>query len=288
MDVFLYSIWVLLVTILVLYLPILVVGLVHLLYQEFLSKKKVYGYIFCFIFCYLFVSFLGVGLYYLISDFEGAKSSTPNRTDVIYIFTAVATIFAPLILVFTLNSWKKQKIEESKIKAIGKIKGLLSMQFNITNKFLINNSMDSFLTEGDLKVIKETDEWVKSFDEIRWRILGVIQKNYYYLNSNKEELDEIFRLFNETLNFSLAIDNALSQIRFGLRKVEEENNESIDYIRIKRIYLIHPYSSNLKWHLNGNTNLKISLDKYAKDKSFGILENFDNYLNTILDKTYDK
>jgi hypothetical protein len=223
-----------------------------------------------------------------MSDFDGAKSSTATRTDVIYIFTAVATIFAPLILVFTFNSWKKQNLEESKVKAIGEIKGLMSKIFHITNKFLINNSLDSYLDSGDTKIVKETEDWLRKFDDLRWDILEVLQKNYYYLNSNKDESDEIFRLFNETMEVSLSIDRALNQIRTGFRKEEGEENELDTLIKIKRVYLIHPYSRLLTPLLEKNNDLKETLDKYSKAKIFDIYENFDNYLNNILDQTYDK
>lgn len=288
-EVILYSIFVLIITTIIFYIPLLIVGVAHFLYKEYLSKKKIYGYIFCFIFCYLIVCLLAVATYCLMSDFDGAKSSTAIRTDVIYIFTAVATIFAPLILVFTFNSWKKQNLEESKVKAIGEIKGLMSKLYHITNKFLINNSLDSYLNGYDKqKIVEETEEWLRNFDDIRWDILEVLQKNYYYLNSNKAESDEIFRLFDETIEVSLSIDKALSQIKTEFRREVGEEQDSDPFIKIKRIYLVNPYSRTLKPILEKNSDLKEQLKKYSKEKIFDIYDNFDNYLNNILDQTYEK
>lgn len=108
MEVWWSSIFVLLIVFSVFFLPVLVLFLSRYFYKEFLSKRKIYIDIFCFLLGYLLISLIGIGIYHYFSDFKGAYSTTAIRTDIIYIFTATATLSAPILLLFTVNIWREQ------------------------------------------------------------------------------------------------------------------------------------------------------------------------------------
>jgi hypothetical protein len=116
------------------------------IYSSYFDKKifnkKVYRDIYSFLALYLIVCILGICLYYFFSDFENAKNSTATRTDIIYIFTAIATLFAPLVVVYTFDSWKKQSFEKMRIQAVSQLKESLVQQHKAINLFLIRNSLD--------------------------------------------------------------------------------------------------------------------------------------------------
>ena len=115
MEVLWSSICVLLVMFFVFYLPALVIFLARYFHENFINKKKIYAYVFYFLFGYAILSLIGVGIYFYFSNID---SSTTIRTDIIYIFSASATLSAPILLLLTINIWRDQVKFNEELKVI--------------------------------------------------------------------------------------------------------------------------------------------------------------------------
>ena len=222
---------------------------------------------------------LGISFYYIFSDFEGAKSSTATRTDIIYIFTAVATLFAPLILVYTFDSWKKQNFEQSRIKAVSQVKESLANQHKTINLFLIHNSLDDLLFCNINLISNELEKTSKKIDNLRWDTLRIIQKNYYYFE--KSEFNKLIDFHNSIHNIIQSLEQALEQVHSYIR--QESKDKSLFH---RSIYLIHPNSHYLKNLVNLDQREMQDCKENADQKIHSVLNKYDDFLNNILDNIY--
>ena len=285
MEVLIYSVFVLFVTIFVFYLPALILYFSHVIKKEILSKKKIYTNIFCFLFSYLAICVLGIIAYYFFSDFKGASSSTATRTDIVYIFTAVATLFAPLILVYTFDSWKKQNFEQSRIKAVSQLKESLARQHKTINLFLIRNSLDDLLFSNINSISNELEETSEKIDNLRWDTLGLIQKNYYYFEkaekAEKAEFDKLIDMHNCIYDIVKSLEQALEEVHSYMR--QEDKDKLLFH---KNIYLIDPESRYLKKFAKLDERELQACKEYADQKIHLVLDGYDDFLNNILNNIY--
>lgn len=283
MEFFVISSFFVLVTFLFFYLPALFIYSSY--FDRKIFNKKVYKNIFSFFALYLIACIFGVFLYYFFSDFENAKSSTATRTDIVYIFTAVATLFAPLILVYTFDSWKKQNFEQSRIKAVSQLKESLARQHKTINLFLIRNSLDDLFFSNINSISNELEETSEKIDNLRWDTLGLIQKNYYYFDkadkADKAEFDKLIDLHNSIYYIIESLEQALEQVHSYMRL--DSKDKSLFH---KNIYLIHPESHYLKKFEKLDEREMQECKEYADQKIHSVLEEYDEFLNNILNNIY--
>lgn len=284
-EFFAYSSFAILLALVFFYFPALFIYFSYFSNEEILFKKRVYKNIFYFLLSYLLVCGLGIFLYHIFSDFEGAKSSTATRTDIIYIFTAVATLFAPLILVYTFDSWKKQNFEQSRIKAVSQVKESLAHQHKTINLFLIRNSLDDLLFRNINLISNELEKTSEKIENLRWDTLRIIQKNYYYFEksekSERSEFDKLIDFHNNIYDIIQSLEQTLEQVHSYMR--QESKDKSLFH---RNIYLIHPDSHYLKKLAKLDEKDMQECKEYANQKIHSVLNKYDEFLNNILDNIY--
>lgn len=278
-EIFAYSSFAILFALVFFYFPALFIYFSYFNNEEILFKKRVYKNIFYFLLSYLLVCGLGIFFYHIFSDFEGAKSSTATRTDIIYIFTAVATLFAPLILVYTFDSWKKQNFEQSRIKAVSQVKESLAHQHKTINLFLIRNSLDDLLFRNINLISNELEKASEKIENLRWNTLRIIQKNYYYFE--KSEFDKLIDFHNNIYDIIQSLEQTLEQVHSYMR--QESKDKSLFH---RNIYLIHPDSHYLKNLAKLDEKDMQECKEYANQKIHSVLNKYDEFLNNILDNIY--
>lgn len=273
-EFFSYSGFAILLALVFFYFPALFIYFSYFSNDEILFKKRVYKNIFYFLLSYLLVCGLGIFLYHIFSDFEVAKSSTATRTDIIYIFTAVATLFSLLILVYTFDSWKKQNFEQSRIKAVSQVKESLAHQHKTINLFLIRNSLDDLLFRNINLISNELEKTSEKIENLRWDTLRIIQKNYYYFE--KPEFDKLIDFHNNIYDIIQSLEQTLEQVHSYMRQGSKDKS-----LFHKNIYLIHPNSHYFKELTKLDEKEIQECKKYADKNIHSVLNKYDEFLNNI-------
>lgn len=191
----------------VLYFP---VAILYIWFQIAKVKNIIYIYIVRFVLGYLLVSMFGVILYYLFSDLT-LQSSTAIRTDIVYIFTACATLSAPILFLITVNLWKEQyrtslnketiiacieEVEELKSMLLKSYEFLLGISKNIArNKEIIAISIKN--NEKEEKIIQMIAEYQSGLSQV---ITELYEKRTYEIFTQKNIVFKKFRVLNISLN----------------------------------------------------------------------------------------
>ncbi|KKW82014.1 hypothetical protein AAV96_02125 [Acinetobacter sp. AG1] len=259
MDLVWYSLFVLLITGLILYLPVLVIILAHQIYQVFINKSKIFAWIFYFIFGYLLISLVGVGIYYYFSDFDKALSTTAIRTDIVYIFTACAALCAPILVLVTLNLWRKQyrtslnkELIINLVTEIEELRQVLLETYELLKSIYSNHQRNWAILVSEQKKPNNEDQVNKVIQDI---------KSGYYLQVKQLLEGNTFRIFEK----KCGVFKYATILRMGTNLLDDEPEE-IEKITIRASKIIHAIHSKAV-----NCNQALSQ------------EDLDNYYECLID-----
>lgn len=282
--------FVLLVPLLVFFYPAIVIFLVYSLYQKILSKNKIYVYVFRFFFGYIGISVFAICIYLLFSYINDISNSTSTRTDIIYIFTAVAGISAPISVLLGLNEWKKQHFITLKIQAIDNLKKTLIEQLDLLNDFWLEDNT-ALLTGGvnnfdyKIKFNQRYEMLVDRFESLRNKLKNILECEGFYFGIDSQDLKDLYKYHDDTYEVIVELDKAKDNLKNFLWndfKVVGSNKNQY----YQSLYFISPNGflfQKLKEQRGINSE---ELKKQKQLKIVSKIQVFYNFLNNKLNEIY--
>lgn len=259
MDLIWCSLFVLLITTSIFYLPALIVVVAHCIYKFFIVKNEIFLWVFAFLFGYVVISLLGVGIYYYFSDFENALSTTATRTDIVYIFTACAALCAPILVLVTLNLWRKQyrtslnkELIINLVTKIEELRQVLLETYEVMKSLEANHKRNQAILQSEQKKPNNADRVDKVIEDI---------KSGYYLQVKQLLEGNTFRIFEK----KCSVFKYATILRIGTNFLGDAPEE-IEKITIRASEIIHAIHSKAVNH-----NKAISQ------------EDLDNYYRCLID-----
>lgn len=234
---------------------------------------------------YLALLALCIALYALLQIYFDDKATATN------LMIWSATIYAPIAVLFGFNAWKAQQYETSKIKAIERIKEILSLFNKIIIDHRLYGDSANLLRERDFKKFNSIQsEWSKKAELFRREIMSILERDGFYFESGNSEIGKLYKLNNDLLDVITEIEFAGSMLKMcwigsGTPSPDDGTNDENELI-IKRIYLIDPQYYGIRLQLDENAELKTKCQNYEKEKIYKPINNFFDYLNDLLRQIY--
>lgn len=230
---------------------------------------------------------ISIALYALIQIYVDDKGTATN------LMIWSATLFAPVAVFYGFHTWKFQLFDQSKIKAIEKLKEKVS-EFSKTtfNYRLYSRNLDLLRNRNYDELDKLQDEWVQKAESLRRDIITILEVDGFYFENATDELNKLYELNNGLLDVITNIENAIFILKTcwigSATPSPLSEGESVEALILKYQYLLDPSDRILNFTLDKDMDLK-SLCRDLENKMINNpIKDFFRFLNELLNSAFIK
>lgn len=236
---------------------------------------------------YLGLLSICIALYALIQIYVDDKATATN------LMIWSATLFAPVAVFFGFRTWKIQSFDQSKIKAIEKLKEKVSEFSKITFNYRFYSSNLALLKERNSDEFdKLQKEWVQKSESLRRDIMTILEIDGFYFDNATEELNKLYALNNALLDVITDIENAsfiLITCWIGSGTPSPlSDGESAETLILKYQYLLDPSDHFLNFKLDRDQDLKSLCLDLENETINDPIKDFFKFLNKLLNSVFNK
>ncbi|MND29391.1 hypothetical protein D3C81_110720 [compost metagenome] len=236
---------------------------------------------------YAIILTICIALYAIFDVFNIDKPTATN------LLVWSATLLAPIAVFYGFQSWKLQLRDQSKIKALEKIKEKV-FEFNkITFDYrYYSKNLDLLRNSDKLNFDNLLRNWVEQVESLRREIGSILEIDGFYFDKSKKELDILYEHNNNLLD----VINEIEQAEFILitcwlgsaTPSPLEGGETKEIVIYKYKYLIDPSDHYLKYKLSRKVDIEEICKSFEDEIIFTPIREFFKTLNEILQYTFIK
>lgn len=236
---------------------------------------------------YLAMLTLCIALYALIQIYVDDKSTATN------LMIWSATLFAPVAVFYGFYTWKIQLFDQSKIKAIEKLKEKVSEFSKITfNYRFYSRNLDLLRNRNSNEFDKLEKAWVQKAESLRRDIMTILEIDGFYFENGTDELSKLYELNNGLLDLIIDIENASSVLKMcwigSATPSPLSEGETVEILISKSQYLLDPSDHFLNFELDRNVDLKSLCRDLENEMINNRIKDFFKFLNELLNSVFIK